>query len=41
MKLFGKNYSYTFSYQEVRNKFESLAKAGGYEFKYQVTPIGL
>jgi hypothetical protein len=40
-KLFGKNYSYTFSYQEVRNRFESLAKSGGYEFKYQVTPIGL
>lgn len=27
--------------QEVRNRFESLAKSGGYEFKYQVTPIGL
>jgi hypothetical protein len=40
-KLFGKDYSYKFDYAAVRNKFESLAKSEGYNFKYQITPIGL
>lgn len=39
--LFGKDYSYNFDYKEVRSKFEELAKANGYQFKYQITPIGL
>lgn len=39
--LFGKDYSYNFDYKEVRTKFEELAKKSGYQFKYQITPIGL
>lgn len=39
--LFGKDYTYNFDYAEVRKKFEDLAKANGYGFKYQITPIGL
>lgn len=39
--LFGKDFSYKFDYQEVRTKVEEMAKAAGYEFAYQVTPIGL
>lgn len=39
--LFGKDYSYDFDYKEVRAKFEELAKKSGYQFKYQITPIGL
>jgi hypothetical protein len=39
--LFGKDYSYDFDYKEVRSKFEELAKKSGYQFKYQITPIGL
>jgi hypothetical protein len=39
--LFGKKYNYEFDYKEVRTKFEELAKNAGYEFKYQITPIGL
>ena len=39
--LFGKDYSYDFDYKAIRTKFEELAKSAGYEFKYQITPIGL
>lgn len=39
--LFGKDYSYNFDYKAVRAKFENLAKNAGYDFKYQITPIGL
>ncbi|MEI6237243.1 MAG: hypothetical protein WCP03_01410 [Candidatus Saccharibacteria bacterium] len=39
--LFGKDYSYDFDYKEVRSNFEELAKKSGYQFKYQITPIGL
>jgi hypothetical protein len=39
--LFGKDYSYDFDYAEVRKKIEDIAEKEGYEFKYQVTPIGL
>jgi hypothetical protein len=39
--LFGKDYTYNFDYKAVRAKVEELAKAAGYEFKYQITPIGL
>jgi hypothetical protein len=40
-KLFGKDYTYNFNYQEVRQKFEQLAKDSGYAFAYQITPMGL
>ncbi len=39
--LFGKDYRYTFDYGEVRKTFEDLARTSGYQFKYQITPIGL
>jgi len=39
--LFGKDYSYNFDYKAIRSKFEDLAKNEGYDFKYQITPIGL
>lgn len=39
--LFGKTYSFKFDYKENRAKIEELAKAAGYKFKYQITPIGL
>jgi hypothetical protein len=40
-KLFGKDYSYTFRYEEIREKFEVLATSAGYGFVYQITPMGL
>lgn len=39
--LFGKDYSYNFDYKAIRAEFERIAASEGYEFKYQVTPIGL
>lgn len=39
--LFGKDYSYNFDYKMIRSKFEDLAKNEEYDFKYQITPIGL
>lgn len=39
--LFGKDYSYDFDYKEVRKKIEELSKQNGYEFKYQITSLGL
>lgn len=40
-RLFGKDYRYTFDYSVVRKTFEDLARTSGYQFKYQITPIGL
>ena len=39
--LFGKDYSYKFDYKAIRTKIESMAKNEGYDFKYQITSIGL
>ena len=39
--LFGKDFTYEFDYKEIRTKLETLAKNAGYDFKYQVTAIGL
>jgi hypothetical protein len=39
--LFGKDYRYSFDYSEIRKTFEDLARTSGYQFKYQVTPLGL
>ena len=39
--LFGKSYSYSFDYKEIRTKIEESAKSAGYEFTYQITGIGL
>jgi hypothetical protein len=37
--LFGKDYSYTFNYAEIRNKVQAEAEAEGYKFEYQVLPV--
>ena len=39
--LFGKDYKYNFDYKTIREKFEDLSKSEGFNFKYQITPIGL
>lgn len=39
--LFGKQYAYTFDFAQVRTSFQEAAAKAGYEFKYQVTPVGL
>jgi hypothetical protein len=39
--LFGKRYEYTFDFKTVRSKIEELAHNADYEFKYQITGIGL
>ncbi|MEI6913809.1 MAG: hypothetical protein WCL39_01630 [Armatimonadota bacterium] len=38
--LFGKTYEYKFDYAKTRREVETLALESGYEFKYQVLPIG-
>ncbi len=40
-RLFGKDYSYRFDFQEVRKTIEDLARSSGYSFKYQITSMGL
>lgn len=40
-RLFGKQYSYTFDFSQVRASIEKLAVNTGYAFKYQVTSRGL
>jgi hypothetical protein len=39
--LFGKKYEYQFEWGTVRKNIEEIAKQNGYEFKYQITSIGL
>jgi hypothetical protein len=39
--LFGKKYEYTFDFKTVRSTIEELAVKAGYQFKYQITSIGL
>ncbi|MEN6442084.1 MAG: hypothetical protein ABFD97_26275 [Syntrophobacter sp.] len=38
---FGKKYSYTFNYGEIRAKVEEIAGKNGYAFRYLVTGVGL
>lgn len=38
---FGKKYSYRIDYKAIRSKMEVLAKQAGFDFRYQVTSIGL
>lgn len=38
---FGKKYEYQFDFKVIRGKIESLAKAAGYDFRYQITAKGL
>jgi hypothetical protein len=37
--LFGKDYSYTFNYAEIREKVKTVSEGAGYRFEYQVLPI--
>lgn len=39
--LFGKIYQYKFDFKTIREKFEDLAQKAGWDFRYQITPIGL
>ncbi len=39
--LFGKKYEYKFDWGTVRHGVEEVAKQNGYQFKYQITSIGL
>jgi hypothetical protein len=39
--LFGKQYTYAFDFSTVRTHIEEMAKRAGYDFAYQITPIGL
>ncbi len=38
-KLFGKDYSYSFNFQETREKVRQVAEAAGYKFEYQILPV--
>lgn len=37
--LFGKDYSYTFNYAEIRGKVQGITEQVGYQFDYQVLPV--
>lgn len=39
--LFGKKYQYTFDFKTIRGKFKTVTENNGWEFKYQITEIGL
>lgn len=39
--LFGKKYDYKFDWGTVRKNVEEIAKKNSYQFKYQITSIGL
>jgi hypothetical protein len=37
--FFGKDYSYTFNYAEIRENVKTVSEGAGYRFEYQVLPI--
>lgn len=39
--LFGKKYEYSFDFKKIRSRIEELTNSAGYEFKYQLTSMGL
>lgn len=39
-KLFGKNFTYSFNWGEIRSQIEHDATDAGYSFVYQITPSG-
>ncbi len=39
--IFGKQYTYEFDFQSIRKTIEQKAQNAGFDFKYQITPIGL
>ena len=38
-RLFGKDYTYTFNYSEIRSKIQAVAGKNGYSVDYQVLPV--
>ncbi|MGB9672897.1 MAG: hypothetical protein ACPL3P_02075 [Anaerolineales bacterium] len=38
-KLFGKDYSYSFNYQEIRALIQEIANKYAYQFNYQILPV--
>ena len=38
--LFGKTYQYKFDFKSIREKFMGIAQKFGWNFRYQITPIG-
>lgn len=39
--LFGKKYSYAFDFKTIRTAIQKKAQEAGFNFRYQITPIGL
>jgi hypothetical protein len=37
--LFGKDYSFTFNYAEIRQKVQAAVESAGYQFEYQILPV--
>jgi hypothetical protein len=37
--LFGKDYTYQFNYQEIREKVRTIVENTGYRFEYQILPV--
>jgi hypothetical protein len=37
--LFGKDYSFTFDYAEIRQKVQAVIEIAGYQFVYQILPV--
>jgi hypothetical protein len=38
-KLFGKDYSYQFDFNEIRTRVQTVTEKTGYRFEYQVLPV--
>jgi hypothetical protein len=38
-KLFEKQYSYRFDYNEIRTKIQDVVEKSGYKFEYQILPV--
>ncbi len=36
---FGKDYSYSFDYAEIRSRVQAVVEQAGYKFEYQVLPV--
>lgn len=36
---FGKDYSYSFDYKEIRSKISAIVENAGYKFEYQILPV--
>ncbi len=39
--LFGKTYQYKFDFKTIREKLKKISQKDGWNFRYQITPIGL